>query len=67
MDRRLVIARAFQGEPLKMAVVSIGDNSIYLANPDQLGRVNSGDPAPVGFPRDDVYEFDETLFSGLRT
>jgi hypothetical protein len=67
MDGRFVIVRAFGGEPLRRVVVNIGERLIYIANPDLLERVNSGESSAVGFPPDDVFDFDDKAFSALRS
>ncbi len=65
MDGRFVIVRDFEGKPLRRVVVKVGERVIYVANPDALQRVNSGESSAVGFPPEDVYVYDEIEFSKL--
>jgi hypothetical protein len=65
MDGRFVIVRAFGGEPLKRVVVNIGEKLVYIANPDLLSRVQSGESSAVGFPPNDVYIYEDIAFSRL--
>jgi hypothetical protein len=65
MAERLTIVRAFDGEPLKRVLVDTGRTVAYVANPEFMDRVKSGDSAAVGFPWPDVYEFDSKAFSKL--
>jgi hypothetical protein len=55
IDDRLAIARAFGEEPLERAVVDVGDKLVYLANPDLLSLVNSGESSQSGSPRRHIY------------
>jgi hypothetical protein len=65
MDNQVVIARAFRGEPLKRVVVTAASGAVYVANPDLLDEVNSGNSTPVGFPSYDIYQFDKAIFLDL--
>lgn len=60
-----VLARASGGKPLKRILMGVGDRVFYLANPDRIAAVEAGDSDPVGFPREDVFEFDDRVFSAL--
>jgi len=61
-----VIARAYGGQPLRRMALKSGKNCVYLANPDNLASVESGDSFPVGFPREDVFLFDSIAYEILR-
>lgn len=65
MDGRLAIVRDFEGKPLRRVVVNIGERLVYVANPELLERVRSGESSPVGFPPEDVYVYDDITFSKL--
>ena len=67
MPTVVVIARAFRGEPLKRAVVGAGGTVIYLANPEVLDLVESEELPAVGFPLEDVFVFDQSVFSALES
>lgn len=60
-----VIVRALRGEPLKRVAVSVGDRVIYVAAPAQMDAIQAGRSEPVGFPKEDVFVFDEDVFSML--
>jgi hypothetical protein len=58
----LAIARDADGKPLKRAVIASTRDLIYLANPELLPLVDSGESYPVGFPAEYVYEYENTEF-----
>ncbi len=61
-----VIVRAFEGEPLQRVVVSIGERLVYVASPELIPSVTAGNSEPVGFPKEDVFEFEREVFDTLR-
>jgi hypothetical protein len=63
--RRVVLAKASGGQPLQRMLVEIGERVIYLANPERIAAVEAGDSEPVGYPQEDVFEFDEGVFAAL--
>jgi hypothetical protein len=63
--RDLVLAMASGGKPVKRILMGIGDRVFYLANPDRIASVEAGETDPVGFPQEDVFEFDEVVFADL--
>jgi hypothetical protein len=65
MEHR-VIARAFMGEPLERIALAEAGRAMLLANPDRLEDVRTGRIGPVGFPMEDVFEFDGEAFKTLR-
>src|SRR5262245_10642759 len=65
MEKQTVIARAHLGEPLKRVAVMVGDGLIYLSNPGSLKMVQEGERWPIGFPREDVFHFDLSIFYEL--
>ena len=64
MARDRVMARAYEGEPLERVVVGVGERVIYLARPD-LTEATMATGGGVGFPREDVFYFDEAAFAAL--
>lgn len=60
-----VIARAHQGEPLERIALETGRRVVYLANPARIDAVLAGESNAVGFPKEDVFEFDEAAFAAL--
>jgi hypothetical protein len=63
--KQVVLAMASGGRPLRRMLVEIGDRVFYLANPERIGAVEAGETDPVGFPQEDVFEFDEDVFAAL--
>ena len=61
----VVLAMASGGEPLRRMLVEVGDRVFYLANPARIAAVETGETDPVGFPQEDVFEFDEGVFAAL--
>jgi hypothetical protein len=61
MSYPVVLARASRGEPLTRIAVGSGKKLIYLVNPTRLDALEAGNTSPVGFPREDVFQFDEDL------
>lgn len=61
-----VLARAYRDEPLRRIAIETGELVVYLANPEYLKEVEAGESDPVGYPREDVFEFDADLYRRLR-
>lgn len=61
----LVIARGYGGQPLKRKALKIGRGYAYLANPENLKSVETGDTSPVGFPIEDVFLFNSRAYATL--
>jgi hypothetical protein len=64
---KLVLAMASRGEPLRRMLMGVGERVFYLANPERIAAVAAGETEPVGFPQEDVFEFDERVFADLAT
>lgn len=47
-------------------VVETTDRAAFLTDSEHAPAVETGEVDPVGFPIEDVYEFDADLFSRLR-
>jgi hypothetical protein len=65
MRPQLVLAMAFGGKPIKRIFMETGERVFYLANPERIDAIRAGVTDPVGFPKEDVYEFDEDAFAVL--
>jgi hypothetical protein len=63
--RQVVLAMASGGEPLRRILTDIGERVFYLANPERIAAVEAGESHPIGFPMEDVFEFDEAVFAAL--
>lgn len=61
----LVIAKTSRGEPLKRILFEAGERVMYLANPERIAAVKAGETEPVGFPREDVFVFDDEIYAVL--
>jgi hypothetical protein len=62
----LVLARAFRGQPLRRFLIDMTDRAAFVVNPDYLAAVEAGESGAVGFPAEDVFEFDADLYDQLR-
>ncbi len=65
MEHSTVLVRAIGGKPARLVAVDVGSGLIYAANPASLERVAVGESWPVGFPEEDVFEFDEKAYEAL--
>lgn len=66
MAYRAVMARAYRGEPWRALLVSATEKAAYLVSPESLPAFEAGECTPVGFPAEDVFEFNDALFDRLR-
>lgn len=62
---RLVIVRAFGGEPLIRAVDSVENGLIYCFSTGGKNGENEPKTYPVGFPAADVYQIEENISRSL--
>ena len=60
-----VIVRDADGSPLKRVALEGENGLIYLATPELLVAVWEGKSDPVGFPCEDVFQFDEGTYAAL--
>ncbi len=62
MKGEFVVLRAYDG-PLVRRVVAAEQDVVYVATDEQYGLLAQGLPAlePVGFPREDVFQYDPKL------
>ncbi len=60
-----VLARAYRSEPLRRIAIETGEQVVYLANPEYLREIEAGESDPVGYPKEDVFEFDADLYRQL--
>jgi hypothetical protein len=60
-----VMARAFRGEPWRCFALRTTDRAAFLAGTDSLEAIEAGEGQPVGFPIEDVFEFDAELYGRL--
>lgn len=59
MRGETVIVRAFKGVPLARRVWDIGERVVYITNEEGL--------TPIGFPKEDVFIYDESLYKRLES
>lgn len=69
MQGDAVIVRAYGGVPLVRRVWDENERVVYITNDSRLKQMLAGDTEiwPVGFPREDVFKFDQELASQLET
>jgi hypothetical protein len=65
MPQPIVIARAFRGEPLLRVVIGSRGTIVYVANPQNVDKSELDQAEGVGFPLEDVFVFDRSIFSAL--
>lgn len=65
MNRPLVIARSWAGEPLRRVAIGVRNGLVYIVNPEHIEAVESGDSSAVGFPAEDVFVFQEETYTVL--
>lgn len=61
----LVLARAYMGEPTKAVEVERRPGVVFLSHPDMVSKVKANQVEPVGFPEEDIFEFDSDLYELL--
>jgi hypothetical protein len=61
----IVMARAYKGEPWRCFVVRTTERGAFLAGPNSVDAIEAGECEPVGFPIEDVFEFDAALYDRL--
>jgi hypothetical protein len=67
MAGELVIVRAFGDEAVVMKVWEEGEATVYVLGPVEYSRHAAGESSlcPIGFPIEDVFEFEMKLFADL--
>lgn len=65
MRGKLVIVRAYGDKPLARRVWDLGPGVVYIHDEEQFQRHLDGDEClpPVGFPIEDVFEYDAAWMS----
>jgi hypothetical protein len=66
MYSKLVIVRADQEKPLRRMAVGARNGVILVVAEESLGRLESGETVPIGFPFSDVFEFDADVYERIR-
>jgi hypothetical protein len=64
-----VLVRAFKGVPLARQVWDIGERVVYITDEAGFEKLSSGlaAPSPIGFPKEDVFQYDGRLFRRLES
>lgn len=65
MSYPFVIVRTAGGRPVKRIVVGGTQTHIFIANPESIRAVESGESGPIGFPKSDVFMYEEQSLSDL--
>jgi len=66
MSYQFIIVRAYLGEPLRRVKIGSGDRVIFVASEESLERVRAGESVSIGFPKEDVFEFEDDAYSALK-
>ena len=66
MTYPMVLARAARGEPWRCLLIRTTDKAAFLVGPESVAAFETGECQPIGFPAEDVFEFDAALFDRLR-
>ncbi|PBB84589.1 hypothetical protein [Mesorhizobium sp. WSM3876] len=62
---RLAIAISSGMKPLVRTVHGRTKRLVYLSNPEHEASIRSGESTPLGFPIEDVYEYDAEIFAEM--
>ena len=65
MSYPVVLARACRGEPWRCLLIDSTERGGFLIGPESLSAFQTGECQPVGFPIEDVFEFDGSLYDRL--
>ena len=67
MRGTIVILRAYLGQPIVRNVWDVNEMVVYITNDEYFQKLMAGAdaPLPVGFPREDVFEYDPELAGSL--
>ncbi len=67
MTHPIVIARAFEGKPLKRIALNRANGLVYVADEDRIPAIEAGESWPVGFPMEDIYIYKTNTYENLMT
>ncbi len=62
-----VVVRAFAGEPLERVVCGSANSIVHVLYPGSVANFEASHTGGIGFPWNDVFEFDTVVFERLRT
>ena len=61
----VVMARAWRGEPWRCLLVEMTARTAYLVGEESEAALSAGDCEAIGFPAEDIFEFDPDLYRRL--
>ncbi len=63
----LVIVKAYGEKPLIRRIWNSNENVVYITNDEQFQLLIAGKDAiePIGFPREDVFKYDQKLATSM--
>jgi hypothetical protein len=61
----IVLVRAACGKPLVRHVILVQEKHIYLSREDLVGKVLLGHENAVAFPKSDIFQYDEEIYTRL--
>jgi hypothetical protein len=65
MNKEVVMVRDCEDRALKRVLCGIANRVAYVANPAYMPAIESGESMPVGFPLEDVFEFNDGLMARI--
>jgi hypothetical protein len=63
----IVLVRAYGDQPLERVVWDTGKGKVYISRPDLIEQCERQEAWPIGFPIEDVFAFDSTLYKRLES
>lgn len=67
MRGEMVVVKDFRGRALVRRVWDADEKAVYITDDQQFERLSKGEDAlmPVGFPKDDVFEYDSAIAESM--
>lgn len=62
-----VLVRAYGDRPLERAVWEVENGKVYISRLDLMEQCERQEACPMGFPKGDVFLFDERLYKRLES
>ncbi|MBI4844528.1 MAG: hypothetical protein HY809_09435 [Nitrospirae bacterium] len=63
MNGEIIIARAYRDKPLIRRIWSSNEKVVFITNNEQFQLLTEGLDAiePIGFPKEDIFQYDESM------
>jgi hypothetical protein len=62
-----VLVKAYGDRPLERAVWEVGNGKVYISRPELIELCERREAWPIGFPKEDVFLFDDSLYRRLES